>query len=325
MRILLIGINFGDYEIRIREEMQRQGHNVDYIFDTSKHYSVYRRILGEKITGIITERYHKRMLCDIRDNYDEVIVIVGRQLSPSFLESLKRRNKNAVFTLYLWDDVARVENFEDTKKYYDYIFSFDSVDCMKYGFRHLPLFYTQTTQDYSIETKRFDIYSAMSNHSDRIRLAKEVLDIAKKSNRICKVVISLGRFGYIKKVLKGQKMKGDIEYVATPISKTENYKNMLASTAILDVQYSSQIGLTMRTIECLGFGLKLITTNPYVKQYDFYKENNILVIDRNNVLIDDSFFDSNYETIPEEVYKKYSLSSWVDTILGKKDIHYLSK
>ena len=61
------------------------------------------------------------------------------------------------------------------------------------------------------------------------------------------------------------------------------------------------------------------------RRYDFYKENNILVIDRNNVLIDDSFFDSNYEKIPEEVYKKYSLSSWVDTILGKKDIHYLSK
>lgn len=39
MRILLIGINFGNYEKRIVETFEKQGHEVFYMYDTDEHYS----------------------------------------------------------------------------------------------------------------------------------------------------------------------------------------------------------------------------------------------------------------------------------------------
>ena len=47
------------------------------------------------------------------------------------------------------------------------------------------------------------------------------------------------------------------------------------SRCILDAPQAGQVGLTIRTIECLGAKRKLVTTNSDIKNYDFYNENNI--------------------------------------------------
>ena len=49
--------------------------------------------------------------------------------------------------------------------------------------------------------------------------------------------------------------------------------------------------------------------------YDFYNENNILIIDRENPVIDQNFIDLPYELLPNEIYEKYSLSSWIIEVL----------
>lgn len=57
------------------------------------------------------------------------------------------------------------------------------------------------------------------------------------------------------------------------------------SKAQIEIQHPSQKGLTTRAFESLGTKTKLITTNPAIRQYDFYNSNNILIIDRNNPVI----------------------------------------
>ena len=99
---------------------------------------------------------------------------------------------------------------------------------------------------------------------------------------------------------------------------------MNQSKAVLDIQFSSQIGLTMRSIECIGMGVKLITTNTSIRKYDFYNENNILIIDRENPIIDWDFLDKQYEEIEEKIYEKYSLKNWIDVILtDKKEVYMI--
>ena len=64
---------------------------------------------------------------------------------------------------------------------------------------------------------------------------------------------------------------------------------------------------------------KIITTNQFIQRYDFYNPTNILIIDRNNPVISDKFFEADYEAVPAEIYNKYSLESWIYEILGLGD------
>ena len=86
------------------------------------------------------------------------------------------------------------------------------------------------------------------------------------------------------------------------------------SRCILDAPQAGQTGLTIRTIECLGAKRKLITTNTDIRYYDFYNESNILIFD-DNVDVNSAFFTNDYQDIPEEIYEKYSLRSWLKTML----------
>ena len=51
-----------------------------------------------------------------------------------------------------------------------------------------------------------------------------------------------------------------------------------------------------------------------IRYYDFYNESNILIFD-DNVDVNSAFFTNDYQDIPEEIYEKYSLRSWLKTML----------
>jgi hypothetical protein len=70
----------------------------------------------------------------------------------------------------------------------------------------------------------------------------------------------------------------------------------------------------MRTIETLGAGKKIVTTNREIKHYDIYRENNVCIIERENPVIDPAFVNSNYEELQSSITEKYSIGGWVTQI-----------
>jgi hypothetical protein len=78
----------------------------------------------------------------------------------------------------------------------------------------------------------------------------------------------------------------------------------------------------MRTIETLGAKRKLITTNKQISRYDFYNENNIMILNDDNFDEVTGFLKRKYQDIPEHIYKEYSLSSWVTNIIKGKTIKF---
>lgn len=64
----------------------------------------------------------------------------------------------------------------------------------------------------------------------------------------------------------------------------------------------------------VGLKRKLMTTNTNIKQYDFYRPEDQIVIDRHSVKIDVDKLKQKYVDIPDDVYQKYSLRSWVREI-----------
>ena len=83
---------------------------------------------------------------------------------------------------------------------------------------------------------------------------------------------------------------------------------------ILDLVRDNQIGLSFRVFEAMAFQKKLITSNKSIKNYDFYNPKNILIVDKSNLVFDNSFFETKYEPLPDDIYRKYTLDSWVENI-----------
>jgi hypothetical protein len=88
-----------------------------------------------------------------------------------------------------------------------------------------------------------------------------------------------------------------------------------ASQCVLDIEHPRQKGTTTRPVEMLPMKKKIITTNTHVKDFDFYSENNFLIIDRDNPQINEEFFESPYIEASKEVVEKYSPKTFVETLL----------
>ena len=328
--ILFVGMNFYDYEEAIKQRMESRGNTVTHCVDKESFLLNHFPFLPAAIGNLEIKHHQKRILREIKGKtFDYVFVIVGRNLTPLFLETLKRNNPNARFILYSWDDVKRVQNFHRVKKYYDSIYTFDPQDAKNYGISFLPLFYCDRydrKKAESIEQLTYDIYSVMNCHSDRERIAAKI--ISSDKNRRVKIILTDNGKSMIKRRLKGwrrnQNDNGlEFRFRKRVVPREELYDTMLRSKAILDVQFPSQIGLTMRTFDTLSVGRKIITTNESIRYYNFYDEANVLVIDRNNPEIPDSFLDSPYKSPPDQIIDSYSLENWIDVLFYGKSQKYL--
>ena len=324
-KLLFVPIGFYDYDDMIEKELVKAGYDVTSftpIGDFNKH-KIERAINVISKDRYVYRKAHDRSvkyLLSDDTKFDVIFVIVGRHLLPDIMDELHRKNPNATFILYLWDDIKRVKYFKKNRHHYDKIFTFDSADADKYGFEFLPLFYTDSHR-YAGEDKRYDLSLIGTYHSDRLGVWEKILSkVHLKDIRLYLYLVPM----QIKQVLeayipflgKGDKWKTP-KYIRLKLQSFEVMaKKLKESKVTLDVQFGSQNGLTLRTIESLAARTKLITTNQNVEHYDFYDYGNIYVIDRENPEVPQDFLQQPYNEIPDEVVEKYSLSSWVRTILS---------
>ena len=315
MNVLLIAPRFYDYDTKIKEEIERQGHSVDLFCEYKEKYSFFTRFVSKSKKIKNNLKIQKKILSEIKTKtYDFVLVIVGRFLSEYFMTELKEFHQKARFILYLWDDVSRCESFERINKYFDNIYSFDRKDCAEKGFEFLPLFYTKEFEPNESIEKNINVYGALFAHSDRIDIVRKVSEQVENSYFYIYFTSKIQLLKYLISEKKGKEYK-QIHAKNVSMSKNVNILNMQKSKCVLDIQHPTQVGLTIRTIESIGCKNKLITTNRDVVNYDFYNKKNILVIDRNNPIVPQEFITGDYETLDKSIYEKYSIAAFVHKLL----------
>ena len=106
----------------------------------------------------------------------------------------------------------------------------------------------------------------------------------------------------------------NIEHRSSKVTSDELKNYLEKSKIILDLIREGHNGLSFRIFESLAYQKKLITTNQTIKKYNFYNPKNIKVIDINNTNIDSSFFLEKYKVLDENVYYKYTISNFVETV-----------
>ena len=149
-------------------------------------------------------------------------------------------------------------------------------------------------------------------HSDRYGLLRRVTgQIERIGGRCFFYMFFPSRILYWKMKLQNKSLRGtsvrDFRFSSLP--KAELLGLYRKSRAVIDIQHPRQTGLTM------GAKRKLITTNGHIAEYDFYDPNNILIVDRRNPIVPPGFTTSPYRDIPTEIYDRYRIDRWIETIL----------
>ncbi len=111
---------------------------------------------------------------------------------------------------------------------------------------------------------------------------------------------------------KLSKKKG---YYSKPIPYSEVIEYDNASKSILNIVMPNQIGATMRDFESIFNSVKLITTNQSIKDYDFYKEENVFILGERNLSELPDFLNSPFQPIEEKILKKYTIPALVEEIV----------
>ena len=312
-KVLFIGIGFYDYDIIIRQAIEKLGFEVDYFCETPKgfFYSFANYLKLNSISQTFRNNHSMNIANACGNDYSYIFVIKGDCITHEALNIIQQKNKKAKTVLYLWDSIKRMPNYKNIQGFFMSIYSFDRVDCInnkKLKFK--PLFYrSEYKSNQDNNSFLFDLFFIGWAHSDRAILLKEI-DLKLQSQDLkTKFLIFVGKAAYyISKPIRAIRTMT----IQKPISTKDIAQYCSESRAILDIAHPLQTGLTMRTIEVLfGIGRKLITTNKDIINYDFYNKNNILIINRDNLEIPKSFFEKEFIPYPKEFVDSFFIENWV--------------
>ena len=282
--------------------------------------------LNFKPYKVVVRKYIKSVIAENKDKqYDYVLVVKSEAAGKKELELLRKAYPNAKFILYLWDSVENVPDGEKKLKLYDKVMTFDPVDAKRYSIKLRPLFFTNEYEHQNkddAEDYLYDFAFIGTAHTNRALIVKKLAaDCKKRGTNYFSYLFMPHKMVYLYNKLTNKDFKtvslSDIKFKSiSPSEITEIYKK---SRCILDVEHIKQRGLTMRTIEMLGMGKKIITTNSYIKSYDFYNQNNIYIIDRNSPEVNSDFWTSQYESVPQEIFNRYKIKSFVRELFEEEN------
>jgi hypothetical protein len=318
-KITVICPKYFGYEHKIVEKLIEYGGIVFYIDERPNNSIIGKGLIRlfpflYKINIII---YYNKKIKDMT-KCDIVFVINPESLSKNILLSIKKTTKASKYILYMWDSFSNKKRAKQLIPFFDKVFTFDPDDAKKNNIIFRPLFFLLEKEDTIKYNEKIDISFIGTGHSDRgkiINIIKNQCEKLKINYYFILYLQSIFIFFFykiIKKTFKGMKSS---DFIYTPV-KYNDYMNILKSSKIIiDIEHPKQIGLTMRTYEALGKEKKLITTNSNIKEYDFYDDENICIINRNDPIININILEKKYKKIPEHIYYKYSIDGWLEDIL----------
>ncbi|MCP2025994.1 hypothetical protein L1276_001134 [Flavobacterium sp. HSC-32F16] len=314
MNITLISLDNLGLNDHIKTNLEKQGHTVKHInFRDYKYkypsvfHKAYNFVLKAFFQTNLKHQHHgNEILKELKKNneiQDVILTIKGDFIDPKSTLEFKKYAKKTIG--FFNDNTYRCPNIKRVLPCYDEVYSFEKEDCEKFNLKFASNWiYTsnaniadKNTFDYNV----FSIFSIDKRISILIRIAEEL-----KSKNI--------NFKFITYSKKHKVSDDKITYINKFLTLSEVDDYVSRSKVLLDINRAGQIGLTFRVFESLGLEKKLITTNSDIKNYDFYNPNNILIIDEKNPEIPVAFFENEYEKIPDEIFRKYTVDGWIDLV-----------
>lgn len=313
-RILFIGISWYNYANEIITVLMENGFEVSYY--PIEPRTIYFRGLhnvSEYLYNKAMARYHLSLINNEKTkNYDFIFFIQVHHFSFSNIELLKQYHPNTPFILYNWDSIE-THDYRPYIKYFDRVFTFDPVDAKNYSLFYLPLFLIPSIEKLSnLKVFEYDIYFIGSIGSiERYLEIKKFTAFCRKEKLRFEKFLHCSPVFFIKLILNGY-FPNDISF--SPISIKKFHELIQKSIAVFDYPNHIQNGYTMRLIENLCSGKKIITNNSRIKDEYFYSEDRILLIKDSDFSNVRSFLKTDIRD-PDNNFSEFSLYHWINKIL----------
>ena len=318
MQITLISFDNWGLNKHIATSLEEQGHKVKHIdFNAFKYkyptplHKVQNFILKNLFKINLKNLYYgKEIIKKLQENkeiQDVILTIKGDFIDSKSILEFKKYTKKSIG--FFNDNSYRCPKIGRVFSSFDEAYSFEKEDCEKFGLKFAPnwIYNSSNTTANTNTDFEYDVFNISSIDRRLPILMRVVKELESKKVNHKFIVYD-----------KNHKPTNDnVTYIDKHMSLSEVNNYINRSKVLLDINRVGQTGLTFRVFESLGLGKKLITTNKSIKDYDFYNPNNILIIDEKNPVIPTSFFENDYEKIPESVYKKYTLEGWSDSVVFK--------
>lgn len=204
----------------------------------------------------------------------EYYIVIGNYAMASFdlkyLKKLRNRPNTHIRIVLYFTDTAQAEYgiaaFQATKKFrFDYVYTFDPQDALRYGFYYTGPLYSMHPMEQSEITK--DLYYIGVNKGNRLSILRGIYKHLTSHGKVCDF--------YFPGVKDSDILPDGIHYNQRFPYK-DVVKNLQQYRAILEVQ-EEQEGVTLRYFEAVCYNKKLITNNPAVQYLPFYSPENMLI------------------------------------------------
>ena len=254
-------------------------------------------ILGKNLKKTFVSDRIKKTLKQL-GTQDEIFIIRPDVLSDADLQFIK--NNTEKFIAYYYDSTRRFPRKVDIIPLFDKVYSYDRLDVEKYDLSFLTNYIFEESDHAEFDYQFFNI----STNDYRFPLIENLAKYLKENG-----------WTYTIQVYNGSDMPAEhVEIITTQKSIEEVSKLIQKAKIIVEIQRTEQVGLSFRIFEALGHRKKLITTNKDIVNYDFYHPQNILVVDENHIEIPETFVNSPYVEIEEDILSKYKIENWVQPI-----------
>ena len=315
MNILFIAPSFYGYERGIKKELEIRNHKVSYFNELPFKDSAANNLLLTLpyfVRNKILDIYNRKIQSCIRkEKIDTIFVIRGAGIQEGTLQLIK--DQNVYLINYQWDSLRNNSNAALIAKYANKNYTFDIGDAKTYQYIYLPLFslYTPISAN-SQKKKSKQIFFLGSYRPLRYDLANKFSLICSKQQLpfVCYLYISPLVYLRRKFLLCFNIQKQNVCF--RPLGKLQYANYLKDSLIVLDIHSITQTGLTMRTMEALSMGCKLITTNSAILNTPFYSPNNILVWDGESDIDVSSFLLLPFDFAVNE--QLLTVQTWLDKI-----------
>lgn len=315
MNVLLIGLNYHTYTSEIVNELRSSGHTVHFhdIQPGRPWLKVLRKFAPARYPAAL-HRYHDGILDAERGwRADMVLFIQVHQMSQAAMQALRRDQPQAEFVLYNWDAISN-HDYRPYLQHFDRVYTFDPEDAKAHGLNYLPLFCIPAFQNLARRDPTGQaVYTVGNIVNPRRYEAIKAFERTCVADRIAFRKYLVGSTHAITLLLRDGYLPLDVSLRSIP---QQDFIDLIeTSSAVFDFANHRQVGYTMRTIENLCAGKRIITNNPAVRAESFYSDDRIHVFDGMDFRSVKRFLERPLAN-PQASFPEFHLRSFVRHLTG---------
>lgn len=309
--ILMIGVKFYHYNDEIIRKMESYGASVSFFYerDTSPLFGLVK-FLKKGNTEAIQRKHYKSILEKIAGRqFDYLLVIKGYKLEGAFVEAIRKSNPGIRTIMYQWDSYSIWDcDYRYLIPSFDSVKTFDYNDAHELNLQYVPTFSTDEFVRLEQSPPDYDLFFCGNYTYPRYLFLKKLIRFAEQKGYRLETKLVMTWKYYLQERWHGVRL--DPALISFRKLSKEEYVDLFSrSLVIVDFTSDGQAGLTMRSLDALSAGKKLLTNNPNIFREPGVGEGQVAVYDPEALDIDPAFMtQQRFEA------RDYSVDRWLFSV-----------